>query len=63
MINSKQTAKNKYPKVLILAPTRELANQIYSYAQKLSESVGLKTLLLYGGVSKSDQINLLKNAG
>ena len=44
------------PKVLVLAPTRELAVQIESEAQKYSQACGLATTCLYGGVPKKNQI-------
>ena len=44
------------PVVLVLAPTRELAVQIESEAQKFSSVCGLATTCLYGGVPKKDQI-------
>lgn len=47
---------NQSPKVLILAPTRELAVQIESEAQKYSQACGLATTCLYGGVPKKNQI-------
>jgi superfamily II DNA/RNA helicase len=49
------------PRVLILAPTRELAGQIFSYADILSDCLGLKSFLLIGGVSKSEQLENIKN--
>ena len=60
MDNIKNYVKN--PRVLILSPTRELAGQIFSYAEKFSEVVGLKSVILYGGVSKWEQIKILKNS-
>ncbi|MGR3973166.1 MAG: DEAD/DEAH box helicase [Candidatus Rhabdochlamydia sp.] len=46
---SSATAR-KGPKVLILAPTRELVIQLASESQKLGRSLGLTTVSLYGGV-------------
>jgi superfamily II DNA/RNA helicase len=43
--------KGKGPRVLILAPTRELAMQITTQAEKYSKYLhGLKTVCVYGGV-------------
>lgn len=44
-----------------MAPTRELASQIYEYTEKFCDVVRLKSVILYGGVNKWDQINLLKS--
>ena len=51
---------NQSPKVLVLAPTRELAVQIETEAQKFSRACGLISICLYGGVPKKDQILKLK---
>lgn len=37
------------PEVLVLAPSRELANQIEAEAKKFTASVGISTLACYGG--------------
>jgi ATP-dependent RNA helicase DDX5/DBP2 len=44
------------PTVLIVAPTRELANQIHSVVEEYSNKFGIRSACLYGGVSKRDQI-------
>nr|PVC50614.1 chromosome condensation protein [Theileria orientalis] len=46
--------------VLIIAPTRELIMQISNECSKLSKSVGLKTLCVYGGAGIGEQLNALK---
>lgn len=45
---------------LILAPTRELAIQIYNDAKPLAESTGLKLALVYGGDGYEKQISDLE---
>jgi len=40
---------------LIIAPTRELAEQILDYVEKMSAGTSLKSLAVYGGVSKTAQ--------
>lgn len=46
------------PKVLIIAPTRELAIQISRVSQRLFEDFpGIKTVLLVGGTKKADEIS------
>jgi ATP-dependent RNA helicase DDX42 len=44
---------------LVLAPTRELATQIYTEARRLAKSVGLRVVLLAGGASKYEQSKAL----
>lgn len=48
------------PKVLILAPTRELALQIYKDAQELASHTGLKLAICYGGKAYEQQKNQFK---
>lgn len=52
----------KAPKVLVLAPTRELAVQIEAEACKFSRGCRLDTAVIYGGVSKGPQIRSLRFA-
>jgi superfamily II DNA/RNA helicase len=44
------------PRVLILAPTRELAEQINTFTRTIIRNTSLKTLAVYGGIGKSGQI-------
>lgn len=46
---------NKHIKALILAPTRELAEQIKDSFRTYSRGLGLKTEVIYGGVSQRNQ--------
>eukprot|EP01032_Pedospumella_encystans_P026370 gene26370-29792_t len=48
------------PQVLVLAPTRELSNQIAAEALKYRDA-GLDTVALYGGASKGEQVRGLRN--
>lgn len=48
-------------RALILAPTRELANQIEANAKSYSRGTGLRTVSVVGGESASRQINALKS--
>ncbi|MCP2263472.1 DEAD/DEAH box helicase [Promicromonospora thailandica] len=50
------------PRALILAPTRELANQIDESVAPLAQALGLKTTTIFGGVAQSRQVTAL-NAG
>jgi superfamily II DNA/RNA helicase len=58
LTNSKNTSKN--PKVLILVPTRELANQVYTQALKYSKYLNnIKTACIYGGIPYYQQQQIL----
>lgn len=46
----------KPQKVLVLAPTRELANQIQVVAEKYGTVCAIKNTCVYGGVPKGPQI-------
>ena len=51
---------SKQPRAIIMAPTRELAIQIYNDAQSLVETTGIKTALAYGGESYEKQVAKLE---
>jgi superfamily II DNA/RNA helicase len=60
LINSNNKSKN--PKVLILVPTRELANQVYTQALKYSKYLNnIKTACIYGGIPYYQQQKILSN--
>jgi superfamily II DNA/RNA helicase len=44
-----------YPVVLVLVPTRELAEQIYKEAKKLIHLTGIEVIKVYGGVPYEGQ--------
>ncbi|KAJ1552613.1 hypothetical protein HK405_010647, partial [Cladochytrium tenue] len=48
---------------LILAPTRELATQIYNEAKKYGKAYSLKVSSLVGGASKGEQFKELRGGG
>lgn len=48
------------PAALIVAPTRELAIQIYGEAKKFSKAIQVKSVCAYGGSGVKDQIAELK---
>lgn len=50
-----KTERKRYIRALILAPTRELAQQIYQNSIDLGKSSGIRSIALYGGVSKRPQ--------
>ena len=47
-------------RALILAPTRELAEQIHQASVDLGRHTGVKSVAIYGGVSKSPQLAALR---
>ncbi len=47
-------------RALIVAPTRELAEQIHEYIVKMAEHTHLRSIVIYGGVSKHTQINKIR---
>ena len=47
------------PRAIIMAPTRELAIQIFNDAESLVESTGIKAALAYGGESYEKQVTKL----
>lgn len=47
-------------RALIMAPTRELAEQIHTNIKSLARQTGLKSTVLYGGVGKSSQIQAIR---
>lgn len=55
-----QVERNARISALIVAPTRELALQTHETMRKLGELSGLTSSCVYGGVSKSEQIEELK---
>ncbi|MGF1742593.1 ATP-dependent RNA helicase RhlB [Vibrio profundum] len=62
LLNTQATNEqdSKQPRAIIMAPTRELAIQIYNDAQSLAETTGIKTALAYGGESYEKQVAKLE---
>jgi len=53
--------KEKLTRVLVLTPTRELANQVFESFKEYSQFLNIKNLCVFGGVSKRPQsANLIK---
>ncbi|MGL4970549.1 MAG: DEAD/DEAH box helicase, partial [Cetobacterium sp.] len=52
--------KGKGVRALIIAPTRELAEQINNTILQLGKGIGIKTLAVYGGTSVKKQVDALK---
>ena len=55
-----QDGPRGYVRALIVAPTRELAEQISEAALDLGRATKLRTVTIYGGVSKSSQLQKLR---
>ncbi|MDD6462002.1 MAG: DEAD/DEAH box helicase [Bifidobacteriaceae bacterium] len=49
-----------HPRGLVLAPTRELVNQIDEVIQPLAHAYGMKTVTIYGGVKQGRQVDKLR---
>eukprot|EP01133_Synstelium_polycarpum_P015466 gene15466-18353_t len=60
LISQPKTDRYMGPQVLIIAPTRELSNQINQEAQPYLRAAGLRATVMFGGDSKSQQIRDLK---
>ena len=59
-----RTGSRNRVRALILAPTRELAEQINDSIIELGRNTGLRSLTVYGGVSAKKQLDgLRKGAG
>lgn len=52
--------QKRWVRALIVAPTRELAEQIHQMAVDLGKSTGVRSAAIYGGVSKSAQVAQLR---
>ncbi|WEV65366.1 DEAD/DEAH box helicase [Bifidobacterium sp. ESL0764] len=58
--NARKRAMLPHPHGMILAPTRELVNQINEVVAPLAAAYDMQTATIYGGVKYSRQINELK---
>jgi ATP-dependent RNA helicase RhlE len=61
LANNSKNIEPKNPRVLILAPTRELASQIKENISFYSKNIHLKTFVIFGGVGQNPQVATLKN--
>ena len=55
-----QQGPRKKIRTLVLTPTRELAEQVHENIRQMAGTTKLKSCAIYGGVSKSGQINTLR---
>lgn len=51
-----QTKQENSPRALVLAPTRELAQQIHQVAKDFGRTSNIRSACLYGGAAKSFQM-------
>ena len=54
-------ASGRAPRALVITPTRELAAQVAESARTYGKYVGLRTLVVFGGVSINPQISALRS--
>ncbi|GAB3710035.1 DEAD/DEAH box helicase [Mariniluteicoccus flavus] len=59
LVASGKSRRAKAPRSLILAPTRELANQIHDALKPLAEAAGLRTHAIFGGVGQNPQVKAI----
>ena len=57
---SKTTRQSRKPRALILAPTRELVNQIQAAMTPLAKPLGVNSLTIFGGVGQNPQVSGLR---
>lgn len=58
----KEPNQRRSPRMLVLAPTRELAMQSDQVLQEFGKVVGINSLVIYGGVPKHPQTSALKKS-
>jgi probable ATP-dependent RNA helicase DDX4 len=56
-----QLSEVQAPLALVIAPTRELANQIYMEARKFALNTSLRPVVVYGGVSVAHQLRQVQS--
>jgi superfamily II DNA/RNA helicase len=57
---SRTTRQSRKPRALILAPTRELVNQIQAAMIPLAKPLGINSLTIFGGVGQNPQVSGLR---
>jgi len=60
VLNRLLTGPKRKVRALVLAPTRELAEQIYQASCGFAKDAAIKSMTIYGGVSKNPQLAALK---
>jgi ATP-dependent RNA helicase RhlE len=57
---SQRESRDKHPRVLVITPTRELAEQVGESFRNYGKYLSLKTATVYGGVKINPQIGVLR---
>ncbi len=57
---SKTSRQPRKPRVLILAPTRELVSQIEAAMTPLAKPLGINSMTIFGGVGQNPQVSALR---
>jgi len=60
LVASRSTRQPRKPRVLILAPTRELVSQIEAAMTPLAKPLGIKSMTIFGGVGQNPQVSALR---
>mmetsp|Transcript_309 Transcript_309/g.748 ORF Transcript_309/g.748 Transcript_309/m.748 type:complete len:567 (-) Transcript_309:314-2014(-) len=60
MVKNRPASSRRLPSMLVLSPTRELAMQVEVVLREFGAVVGMRSLVVYGGVPKYTQISELK---
>ncbi|KAJ3108593.1 hypothetical protein HDU96_007482, partial [Phlyctochytrium bullatum] len=63
IMDQPELEKGDGPIGLVLAPTRELAQQIHLEAKKYGKAYGLRAAVVFGGASKGQQFQELRSTG
>jgi len=58
---SKTTRQSRKPRALIMAPPRELVNQIAAAMTPLAKPLGINSLTIFGGVGQNPQVSGLRS--
>jgi len=61
ILNKLLPGPRRHARVLVVTPTRELAQQIYETVRDLATGTGLRATAIYGGVGASPQIRALRD--
>ncbi|KAI8598157.1 P-loop containing nucleoside triphosphate hydrolase protein [Dissophora ornata] len=61
IMDQPELEKGDGPIGVIIAPTRELADQIYGEAKRFARAYSLRVAVVYGGASKRDQFQSLRS--
>ena len=59
--HNRGSRRTTYPEALILAPTRELAQQIFVEGQRFAYMTGIACVCIYGGANIHDQLRQIES--